>query len=322
MGNRIQKMVSTLAVIALTCPGVGLAQDMGGAAIGADVDSPQGRHYLGWTRFVANDVLFDGQDRWRTGAIHVSVLHGYDFDGDLPQQPFGLMEYRFGGEIIAPSNLEDPAPDDRRYVSKVDLAAISHFQWQGFASQIGAGVTAIGPDTPAWRVQERIHDWFNQPEPIAAQTQLGNQLFPTLIGEMRRDIAVGQDMVLQPFVSARVAEEDVLRAGVDMQIGQMAQDVLWLRDDVTGFLHPGLEGASVSGVGFTLGMDMTHVFDSDLFPAADGLQYEDMRYRARAGVTLQVEEARIFYGASYLSEEYKGQPEGQVVGALQLDLSF
>ena len=79
-----------------------------------------------------------------------------------------------------------------------------------------------------------------------------------------------------------------------MIIGQVAQDDLLLRDVVTGQLYRATEGDGV-GLSYLLGVDGASVFDSNYLP---------------------------FYGATYLSEEFEGQTEGQVLGSLKLNFNF
>ena len=107
-----------------------------------------------------------------------------------------------------------------------------------------------------------------------------------------------------------------------MIIGQVAQDDLLLRDVVTGQLYRATEGDGV-GLSYLLGVDGASVFDSNYLPADMGYTVSDTRTRARAGVFWQMgEDVSFFYGATYLSEEFEGQTEGQVLGSLKLNFNF
>jgi hypothetical protein len=71
-----------------------------------------------------------------------------------------------------------------------------------------------------------------------------------------------------------------------------------------------------------MGGDLAHVFDSALLPSGGAVTAEKDRYRLRAGLQWQGKRASTFYGVSYLSREFVQQPEGQLVGALSLNLRF
>ena len=58
------------------------------------------------------------------------------------------------------------------------------------------------------------------------------------------------------------------------------------------------------------------------FPEDRGPEPEDFRHRLRAGVNYGVGDSNFFYGVTYLSEEFVGQPEGQVAGTLSIDIRF
>jgi len=57
-------------------------------------------------------------------------------------------------------------------------------------------------------------------------------------------------------------------------------------------------------------------------PSDTGPDHEDMRYRVRGGVGHGYGPADFFYGVTFLSEEFEGQDEGQLVGTLSLMLRF
>ena len=68
-------------------------------------EDKQKRHFIGYRRLTTNDVLGDGKDRWRTGSFSSSRIWGQKWKGELPQEFAELVEARFLGEIIAPSDL-------------------------------------------------------------------------------------------------------------------------------------------------------------------------------------------------------------------------
>ena len=72
---------------------------------------------------------------------------------------------------------------------------------------------------------------------------------------------------------------------------------------------------------WVLGADLAHVFESGYLPAG-GVALEPQRQRLRAGLHWQGEAAAIFYGLTYISPEFAGQPEGQLLGSLNVSLKF
>ena len=78
-----------------------------------------------------------------------------------------------------------------------------------------------------------------------------------------------------------------------------------------------------TGVTLILGADLAHVTESVYLPESRGYDVEETRARLRAGAAWQMtENASVYYGLTYLSPEFKGQPEGQVTGSLQIKFSF
>ena len=80
-------------------------------------------------------------------------------------------------------------------------------------------------------------------------------------------------------------------------------------------------GTIDEGFSLTLGADMARVFASEYFPSS-GPDLTDTRTRVRAGMQWQGHVASVFYGATYLSPEFAGQGEGQVVGSLNVNFRF
>ena len=80
--------------------------------------------------------------------------------------------------------------------------------------------------------------------------------------------------------------------------------------------------ASAPGTSFVLGGDVAYVSDSVYLPSGYGFDIEDTRARLRAGVHWQGTRASLFYGLTYLSEEFSTQPEGQVTGSIRVKFRF
>jgi hypothetical protein len=193
---------------------------------------------------------------------------------------------------------------------------------RGLESRLGLGLVAVGPDTGVSDLHGDLHDLFSMPQPLVADDQLGNKIYPVLAAELGREFALG-GAVLRPFAEARLGDEDLLRLGFDLAFAGREPGALWLRDEITGQRYTGISGSAPQGVAaFTLGADLAHVFDSAYFPKADGVDFEPTRFRLRAGVSTRIGFGGLFYGLTYLSEEFKGQPEGQLLGSLRMRLVF
>lgn len=70
-----------------------------------------------------------------------------------------------------------------------------------------------------------------------------------------------------------------------------------------------------------VGGDVAYIHDSVLLPAS-GPAAEEMRFRLRGGVNYVYGMSNFFYGVTYLSEEFVGQDEGQLVGSMSMMLRF
>lgn len=290
-------------------------------ALSAAPSLAQERVEIGNGRLFANDFFGDGSDRWRTGSYsysHIRAPRPYDGRG----QGFGdIIEYRLEAEIIAPGIVNRLGRPDRPYVGALSLGVNTHFTKGPAEVSLGATATVIGPQTGLADLQEGFHDLFDLPAPQFAG-ELDNALRFSSRGEVSLPLRLQDGVTLRPFVSGAVGVEDYFRLGADVLIGPVAQDDLLLRDSVTGQLYRGTTGRG-SGFTFVFGADIAAIGQSYLLPEDQGFAAEELRTRARAGVHAQLSrDVTLFYGATYLSEEFQGQPEGQVLGSLKLDFNF
>jgi Uncharacterized protein conserved in bacteria (DUF2219) len=281
----------------------------------------EARHTLGWGRLFDNDALGDLHDRWHTGAYTISVLRGTNWTGALPTGLGDILEYRLSGSIVAPSDLGNPAADDRRYAAPLSFGLHTHVNWRGLDASLGADLVAIGPQTGIGNFQSWVHGVLGAPKPDLS-SELGNAFYPTLQAELGRDIGLTEQVSLRPFVSAQAGVETMVRAGGDLVIGSFGDGALMLRDDTTGQRYRGVQGDAVPGVSFTLGGDVAHVFDSALLPSGGAAVASETRGRMRAGLAWQGEKSSAFYGITYMTPEFNSQPEGQFVGSVNLNLRF
>jgi len=277
---------------------------------------------LGWGRLFNNDFLGDGDDRWRTGSYTISNLRGTDWDGVLPTAPGELLEFRLRGEIIAPGNLVDPPPDDRRYVGALSVGVRTHFGMGQAEVSGGVDLVFVGPQTGLGNFQETVHDWFGFEEPSVVDNQLPNAVYPTVQGEIGQTFQVSDRVMLRPFAEAQAGVEGYVRIGGDMVLGSFGQGGLMLRDVTTGQRFAGISAIELPGTSFTLGGDFAHVFNSEYLPSDGVAVLSDSRPRLRAGMNWQGEKSSFFYGGTWLGEEFEQQPESQVIGSLRLNLQF
>lgn len=282
----------------------------------------QERHLIGTGRIFNNDVIGDGQDRWRTGGYTYSNVRARDWFDGTPQAFGDLLEYRLRAEIIT-AQRGTGAPGDRPYVGALSMGVHTHFGFGGTAEySLGADVTAVGPQTGLSKFQDAYHDAFSLPNPPYTDDQVDNAFFLSGTAAVAYPYQLSDTVTLRPFAEVLVGVEDIVRVGGDVIIGAVGHNDLLLRDVVTGQLYRATEGPE-TGVSYVFGADFAAVSDSEFLPAGGGYDATDERMRARAGVHWQMrDDISFFYGATYLSEEFTGQTEGQVLGSLKLNFNF
>lgn len=306
--TQTRRLLATLLVTMTTVAPMAQAQDA--------------REALGVTRLFTNDTLADRHDRWRTGAFAVSVFRGPAWTGSLPAQPFSVMEYRFRGEAIAPDNLSTPAPGDRLYAGTWWLGAHTHYSLQGFEMTAGADVAITGEQSGIRSLQSSIHDLFSMPRVGLEDYQVDNGIYLHGTLEVARSLRwdTGE---FRPFVELQGGVETLARAGFDVTLGSLGQGGLRTRDPITGQRIAGITNlADEGGWSLLLGADAAWVDGSVFLPEDRGFLAEDVRQRARLGVNYGLGQSDVFYGVTWMSEEFVGQPEPQVVGSLSVDIRF
>jgi len=283
----------------------------------------QERMTLGIGRMFTNDYLGDGEDRWRTGGYQMSILRGPMWDGMLPTQPGSLLEFRLRSEIIAPSELSTPPAWDRRYAGVLSFGLHTHFALGTAEAVAGLDLVAMGPKTGVGSVHDWLHEQVSAPAVSVVDDQIGNRIVPTLSGELGKTFPLGSHAELRPFAEARVGDETLVRVGADLSFGQIERGALWSRDTVTGHRYVSISGNSEPGASFVLGGDAAYVADSVyLNGGGNDPEPEENRFRVRAGMQVRGERMGLFYGATWLSEEFEGQPEGQVLGSMRFRMNF
>lgn len=277
---------------------------------------------LGWGRMFSNDAIGDGRDRWRTGGYQVSRVRGYSWEGQLPSALGEIFEFRAASQVIAPKSLSKAGPTDRRYAAMLSFGFHSQMDWKGNDLSLGADMVIVGPQTGISNFQNWIHNILGMSKVDVVKDQIGNGIFPTLVAEAGRKFSFGDRVQLRPFVETQVGVETFVRAGGDLVIGSLGRDDLMVRDGITGQRYRAVEGTRDQGFSLVLGGDVARVFSSAFLPDGGGAVMKENRSRVRAGVHWQGEKASAFYGVTYLSPEFDAQSEGQIVGALNLNLRF
>jgi hypothetical protein len=279
---------------------------------------------LGFGRLFTNDRLGDGQDRWRTGSWSLSAVSGFGWDGQRSSRFGDIVELRFRTEIIAPGVQYGPGSDDRPYAGSRTYGMHTH--WAGWGGEMSAGldVTMVGPQTGIAETQNRLHDWLSVPQlsDEVIEGQIGDGLHPSVTLEYGRPVRLSGTALLRPFVEVQAGVEQIARVGADVILGRVGQGDLMLRDNPSGHLYR-VTKEGVTGVSFIAGADWAYVGDSLWLPDAGGAGPLDHRWRARAGAFVQMtERSDLFAGLTWLSPEFTGQPEGQLVGSISLGLWF
>lgn len=265
---------------------------------------------LGVGRLFTNDYLGDRSDRWRTGSYVISVLRGAPDD-----QSF--RELRLQSQIISP----DGRADDRPYAGVVSTGVARHMMEGPVHYVLGVDLVTVGPQTGLAEFQEAFHDRFGMPDPFT-QNPLPNATHLRFRASATVTNQISETVSVRPFVAGQAGVEDVFRVGADFVFGPVGQSDIWLRDDVTGQPYRGTD-AGQTGVSYTLGADFSRVGNSQFLPDQNGPNPLPERRRARAGVHWQpTADTSFFYGVTYLSEEFAGQSEGQIVGSLTLNFNF
>ncbi|MEM7471972.1 MAG: lipid A-modifier LpxR family protein [Pseudomonadota bacterium] len=280
----------------------------------------QDRKVVGYGSFFNNDLIGDGEDRWRTGGYSISQLRAPSWDGALPERFGALLEYRFRAEIIAPRDVSNPSAGSRPYVGALSAGLHSHWQHANTEMSLGLDLILVGPQTGLDTLQDVFHDLFRAPRPRVDGVQVGNTIRPTITFEAGRGYET-RATNLRPFVEFQAGAETLVRVGGDMYLGAIDRGGLRLRDSATGHRYQGISNSNSQGAAFFLGGDVAYVADSRYLDT-QSVQARETRSRLRAGIDAGLPGGRVFYGITYLSEEFDNQKEGQILGSLDLRFRF
>ncbi|WP_210879881.1 lipid A-modifier LpxR family protein [Roseovarius autotrophicus] len=296
---------------------------LGVSVVLAGMAGAEGRSQIGYGLVFTNDLIGDGDDRWRTGSVASSRIYAPDWQGQAPSRLGELLELRFNGEIIAPDDLSTPAPVDRPFVGALSLGLHTHVQRARMEYAVGADLVVTGPQTGLDDFQDWIHDFVggDKISRAARRSQVDDGFYPTAVLELGRSFDLGSAR-LRPFAEARIGAETLVRAGADLSFGRLTRGELLVREPVSGQRYRTVhnEGA---GAALIVGADFAWVEDSEFLPGRAVVTPEDYRARVRGGIHWEGRSgASVFYGLTWLSEEFEEQREGQMVGSLQFRLRF
>jgi Uncharacterized protein conserved in bacteria (DUF2219) len=276
---------------------------------------------LGFSRFLVNDALGDGKDRWQTGSYVMSIVKGPKNASLHHKDPGRIWEFRVSASIISPSSLSSQGEPDRPYVTTIGIGARNHFDVGSIDGFIGVDLYAIGPQTHLDQFHADFHEILGIRPPLGIENQLANDFYPTLILEVGDAIELGPSATLRPFLEAQIGIESLVRAGLDVTLNTSGNVDLWLRERVTGQRYVGAGMESGSSFALTLGADIARVLDSAFFPSG-GPTMEGTRNRVRVGMFWTEQDTVIGIGLSTLSPEFVGQAGRQVVGSVQIQFQF
>jgi len=283
----------------------------------------EGRERIGYGVLFTNDVIGDTKDRWRTGSVASSRVWADGWSGAAPAGVGELLEFRFNGEVIAPEDLSRPAVQDRPFVGALSFGLHTHFKPASVEYSAGADLIVTGSQTGLDDFQDFIHDIVGERNISSnvRRDQVDNAFRPSGVFEAGREFNFGMARI-RPFAEARVGVEDLVRAGADITIGMLTRNELMVREPVTGQRYRVVR-ADRPGLAFVLGGDIAYVDKSDYLPARSGITITEDRARLRGGAHWEGRRGgSLFYGVTWLSEEFDQQSDGQVVGSVQFRLRF
>lgn len=269
--------------------------------------------------FMNNDFIGDGRDRWQTGSytqfFSFHETGPYDFD------------LRLRGMVMSPWSKKHQARGaDRYYVEVLTFGAYLNNRIGNYDVVAGGDLAVIGDQTGLADLQDSIHDWVGSKGFSPSQRQvphIANDLKTAALGEVAWNNVVGDKLNIRPYVSAQVGYETFLRAGVDFLIGGYASAAQYVRDPATGFVEPSSADrqSSIFSTSVVVGFDISHVESNDFLPE-DHVSLKEEQHRIRIGLRSHYRNVSAFYGATYLSEEFQSQREGQIVGTVSLNIAF
>ncbi len=305
---------------------------------------------------VWNDGMGDGQDRWKTGGLSQSVILPELSLGGVPwiDGQASALEVTLRALLMTPDNTTAAiaAGDDRAFAQYAGAGvflrtfgqpapAPGEFGAQGLLLQtddrVGIELGWQGEPLPLFDIQEAFHGF------VGAGGDRGNPANsiggePLVNLEARRSWRLqaegpGREVEFAPFLQTSLGmRENSLRVGGDVFVGSALEGRVWGTDPATGAIfsqasmpHPGPRPGT--NWTFFAGGDLGYIA-SDAFldggVTADGPSVERRHFvgRARAGILVENGRVGVGFSLNWLGPEFESQPEGQLVGALQVQIRF
>jgi hypothetical protein len=290
-----------------------------------------------------NDRFGDGKDRWKTGGItqaYVFPEHIFS-NGNWLEGRASSLELNVRALLITPDDTSFTGVNgnDRPYAQYAAAGiylrsitrpeALTSVVAVQAEDRIGVEAGWQGDPLPLFDVQDALHDVTGTGGDAGNLSNIiGGELLVNL--EARRTWRfhvddAGRDLEFAPFVQTSLGmREKSLRAGGDFFAGSALEGRTWGSDLATGAV---MAGASMPRRGFNwtafFGGAVGYI-SSDAFLdggfAVDGpsVPRRDIVGRARAGVLLEYDNLGVGFSLNWLGQEFRGQSNGQVIGAIQL----
>ena len=327
-------------------------------AAAAPVQAPAGDLAAGWDWLAAtneiqtegvfwNDRYGDGKDRWKTGGI----TQGYVFpehifsDEVWFQGRASALELNLRALVITPDDTSFSGVDgnDRPYAQYAAIGlylrsitrpgALTPLIAMQEEDRIGLEAGWQGDPLPLFEIQNTLHG-------VAGTNGNAGNLSNTIDGEFLLNLearrtwrlhidgfgaGTGRDLEFAPFVQTSLGmRENSLRLGGDFFAGSALEGRTWGSDLATGAV---MAGASMPRRGFNwtvfFGGDVGYIasdvfLDGGFSENGPSVPRRDIVGRARAGLLLEYDNFGIGFSLNWLGREFRGQSNGQMVGAIQL----
>lgn len=268
-----------------------------------------------------NDYFGDGHDRWHSGSYQKS----YFFDEITGSQLFKKLELRGRTQIVTPWKGDVVAGEDRPYSSAIALGAFVHGSAGILETRAGGEFIISGDQTGLPNLQAFAHDSLGMSGSYNPLTRDDPHLDDAFGFRGEAEVAFKSQMsetfMMRPFAEQTFGVDQASTVGVDVVWGTLSANEVWTRDAVTGQL---LSASKRNADLFTLvaGVDYSNVSKSMHFEEGSYAELQNEQYRVRVGSITRIHNMTLFFGQTWLSEQFVGQPEVQRVGSMAIDWVF
>ncbi len=294
---------------------------------------------------VWNDLLGDGKDRYKSGGITQSIL--------IPERAISderwflgyaaALEIQGRAFVATPNNTATINTNDRPHAQYAAIGVylrltrrpdnITSAATYLTEDRIGVEFGWQGKPLPLFDIQEAIHTANQGGAAVRTSANtLESQILINLEGRRTWRIhaeQVGLDWQAAPFVHLSAGmRENAIRFGSDLIVGSSLEARTWNSDLAIGALIPGASRPRtgfqwLAWIGGDVGLIRSDAFlDGGFSGDGPSVRRRPVTVRARTGVMLEVDSYAISYSATWLSPEFRNQPVGQVVGAVQVTFDF